>query len=381
MKIIQTAVDLRRKQAWALIGAGWAFSCTILSSALGDIQTETFAFISEQTPDCIAVYGTHSVTTQQYDRAHADIQEVLGMMNVGLRDGLLNSEAKMLVVENEDELDTHLDYLMTLLPLEAVFTNLEGTDETLESPSGAGLSSTKLELMYLVVYYSLLTEPGLSDPYAELQQAYLEGVSAGFAPGPAYQDEEVDEIHQNASDNNALKFGSYLFNLYVLYFGDGTEELEEFPGITTKEQLQRQNPLGYQFVETYLAGTIWHPADADADGLPDEWEFYYFSELVSAGTDSDGDGQSNFEEYIAGTLPNNAASYFSVAMENVPSAFVLTWTAVQSRTYNVLWSDNLSSGFTLSTNLAYPANSYTDTVHQAESGGYYRVDVDLVVAP
>jgi hypothetical protein len=49
--------------------------------------------------------------------------------------------------------------------------------------------------------------------------------------------------------------------------------------------------------------------DSDADGLPDDWELQYFSELRQAAHDDpDGDGADNQAEYAFGTLPNRAES-------------------------------------------------------------------------
>jgi len=50
------------------------------------------------------------------------------------------------------------------------------------------------------------------------------------------------------------------------------------------------------------------PVDSDGDGLPDSWEMLHFGNLAQgAGGDPDSDGQTNFQEYQAGTNPNSAA--------------------------------------------------------------------------
>jgi hypothetical protein len=51
--------------------------------------------------------------------------------------------------------------------------------------------------------------------------------------------------------------------------------------------------------------------DSDGDGIPDWWETQYFggSTAAMADADSDGDGFTNAEEYIAGTHPLNRFSY------------------------------------------------------------------------
>ena len=49
--------------------------------------------------------------------------------------------------------------------------------------------------------------------------------------------------------------------------------------------------------------------DSDADGLPDSWENEYFHNLNQTATgDADGDGVSNYQEFLDGTDPTNAAS-------------------------------------------------------------------------
>ena len=61
------------------------------------------------------------------------------------------------------------------------------------------------------------------------------------------------------------------------------------------------------------------PTDADADGLPDEWEYSIVDAIVTdsvdhiadveLGDDFDGDGVSNADEYAADTRPTNKWSY------------------------------------------------------------------------
>jgi len=212
-------------------------------------KTKVFNYITEQNDDSIAVYGSKNIEKASYDRALADIQLVMASLDSDVKQGLLNSGVKMLIVRNEQELEDNIGYFQSLLPVEAIYTQQDGLDETLPSAENAGLSNTKLELMYLVVYYSLLAEDDLSAAYSELQTAYSEATSKNlFNPDEAYQDGYEDEIHQHASDNNALKYGSYLFNLAKLYFGDDTGPAGEF-NITTRAQLQLENPLGYQIME------------------------------------------------------------------------------------------------------------------------------------
>jgi hypothetical protein len=54
--------------------------------------------------------------------------------------------------------------------------------------------------------------------------------------------------------------------------------------------------------------SIW--PDSNGTGMPDWWQMQYFGNLNQLPTgDYDGDGVDNLDEYLEGTLPNNAASY------------------------------------------------------------------------
>src|SRR6185295_16015551 len=54
-------------------------------------------------------------------------------------------------------------------------------------------------------------------------------------------------------------------------------------------------------------------ADTDGDGLDDDWEVAYFGNLSRNGSgDFDGDGQTDLQEFRAGTDPTNSNSIFRV---------------------------------------------------------------------
>ncbi|MFH0953371.1 MAG: hypothetical protein V1873_03480 [Verrucomicrobiota bacterium] len=66
-----------------------------------------------------------------------------------------------------------------------------------------------------------------------------------------------------------------------------------------------------------LVGTSNSPLlDADADGLPDSFEYQYFREIYFYGAtnDPDDDYANNYEEYVADTAPTNGASIFAVEL-------------------------------------------------------------------
>lgn len=121
-------------------------------------------------------------------------------------------------------------------------------------------------------------------------------------------------------------------------------------------------------------------ADSDADGIPDAWEIQYFGSLnQSMWVDSDGDGQTNRFEYLAGTDPTNRTSRFELdRVVKTPDEVVVYWIPYTNRVYSVLWTSNLTTAFeTIGANIEFPMNSYTDSVHGATSCGFYKIKVHL----
>jgi len=80
--------------------------------------------------------------------------------------------------------------------------------------------------------------------------------------------------------------------------------------------------------------------DANRNGISDSWERYYFgvaSPNRTQFTDSDGDGMSDYAEFIAGTNPTNAASKFLILSSALQTnkLFQLQWAAIPGRLYQV----------------------------------------------
>ena len=71
--------------------------------------------------------------------------------------------------------------------------------------------------------------------------------------------------------------------------------------------------------------------DLDGDGLPDNWEIFYFGSTNAPEGDRDGhadtDGASNWEEYTAGTDPTNATSCLSLAISLSNSCIAVSFPA------------------------------------------------------
>ena len=98
-------------------------------------------------------------------------------------------------------------------------------------------------------------------------------------------------------------------------------------------------------------------------------------------SDSDGDGIYDGDEVNdCGTDPLDSESCFILYdLEKTQSGNVVRWDAVSNRFYTVYWSTNLLNGFSPSVegqDLEYPVNSYTDSVHSAESQIFYKLSVN-----
>jgi uncharacterized repeat protein (TIGR03806 family) len=75
---------------------------------------------------------------------------------------------------------------------------------------------------------------------------------------------------------------------------------------------------------------------------------------VAGSYDSDGDGASNYQEYLAGTNPHNSSSAWKSTLLKVPGNLELDFSHLSNRVYEVQWSTNLLYGWQP---LDHPGNS------------------------
>lgn len=82
-----------------------------------------------------------------------------------------------------------------------------------------------------------------------------------------------------------------------------------------------------------------------------------------------------FADGIVSVSPGSATA---VRVEFSDLWNAIWWNSTSGRVYAVYWATNLTEGFQpLETNIHWSVGGFTDTVHNAETTGFYKIDVQL----
>lgn len=170
----------------------------------------------------------------------------------------------------------------------------------------------------------------------------------------------------------ALQKGRLDLMVSSLHQVSGQFGTEPFPSFATRFNQALLNPP----TTLDLDVTVVRDEDTDNDGLPDDWEQFYFTNLTqTASADFDLDGASNEAEYHADSDPTKAASVFQVTFQRQAGQSELRWSNLPSRKFEIQTSADLISWQTLTNPaLHFPTAQQTIWTETTNAPGrYYRV--------
>jgi hypothetical protein len=123
--------------------------------------------------------------------------------------------------------------------------------------------------------------------------------------------------------------------------------------------------------------------DYNFDGLDDTFQRKYFFPFTQANAapkaDPDGDRMSNYAEYVAGTVPTNAASTLKMqSTTTTASGTTVKWQSVAGKRYQLMSRTNVVLGSWQNVGSVYTAtNSAAQVLDASATNGvrFYRVQV------
>jgi len=124
------------------------------------------------------------------------------------------------------------------------------------------------------------------------------------------------------------------------------------------------------------AATTWG-RDRNYDGLPDDWQTLYWGadskQWPAASADSDRDGASNLEEFLAGTHPLEATSVLRTRIVPVTGGLLIEWNAAPGSLYQLQASADLAAWSDLEGPRFAAGNVASTLIPATSAASYYRV--------
>jgi len=199
--------------------------------------------------------------------------------------------------------------------------------------------------------------------------------------GIYYQNLSANDFGVNQDGFGNLRGYAYGANIgWITFEGTGAPRVDLYNGnlsgsawSATCGWISLSNAMAYVQTDTIRPGAL------APDGLPSAWLLAYFgTTTVDASADPDHDGQSNAQEYLAGTNPNDGNDYLritAITRGSPPSTYTtLVWPGKMTRCYGVqrrtaLTPDNFWLEFFTSTFPGATSIGFNQTAGQQ----FYRV--------
>lgn len=125
--------------------------------------------------------------------------------------------------------------------------------------------------------------------------------------------------------------------------------------------------------------------DSDEDGLPDDFEIEIFGDLERSDgtTDTDGDGDSDYEEWVKGTDPRDPQSKCVLTVQVLADGSkLLQWNGKAGRVYEIMRGDTPEASDVLASGLPGTTgeSSRLDETSSPDPAGFYRIKVRFPTA-
>jgi len=205
---------------------------------------------------------------------------------------------------------------------------------------------------------------------------------------PEIADIFVNPISQTEMFVSWPKVNGVNISHYELYFGDQvnaknfTNNYVLWPGLRpgseyafriayVTEDGRRSKISAFGFNKTW-------GKDYNNDGLPDDWQLLYFgsekNNWLGLKQDSDGDGATNQQEFMAGTDPSDASDKLTVEMLKLEEGQRLQWNAQPGAVYQLQHSTDLNGRWI---NVGEPVlaseNETGISLRSVEDVNFYRI--------
>lgn len=210
--------------------------------------------------------------------------------------------------------------------------------------------------------------------------------------GIRYQNLSANDFGVNQDGLGNLRGYAYGANIgWINFENTGAPKVDLRTGVLTGNVYSANcGWIGLSNAAAYVQTDTIDQGQLDTNGLPIAWELLNFSHAgVDPNADPDGDGMSNFQEYLAGTNPNDSNSDLEITAFSATlggANATVTWESVLTRNYYLqkrlglnpgsLWFD---SGLGLiSPDGVFTTRSFADTNAPAR---FYRVRAVRPLAP
>ena len=212
--------------------------------------------------------------------------------------------------------------------------------------------------------------------------------------GIRYQNLSASDFGVNQDGLGNLRGYAYGANIgWITFENTGVPKVDLFTGNLSGSVwsancgwISLSNAVAYVQTDTITPGAL------APDGLPIAWLLANFGTTnVNANADPDGDGLSNFQEYQAGTNPNDAKDSLRITASGVSfvggnDSDTLVWNSHPTRQYRVQQTTNLISATWMDAGILLSPDSGTNTTRTLQFAGpasqrFFRIQAIKPLTP